>query len=87
MLSFSDCSNMAEMFACSLNIHGLQNNLGYLEQNSGFKNITKSSPCYDEIFHNVGPLRKKKHIISYSVASSAQNHNIKMAGEASGKLE
>ena len=36
------------MFAFRLKIHGLQNNLGYLEQNSGFKSITKSSHFYAE---------------------------------------
>jgi hypothetical protein len=80
MLSFSDWSNKA----CSLKIHGLQNYLGYVEQILGFKSITKSIPCYAETFHTWAPPRK--YIITYSVASSPQNHNIKMAGGSLRKI-
>lgn len=52
-----------------------------MEQNSGCMSYTKSSPWYTETFRTVGvPPKKKTHIITYSVASVPQNHNINMAG-------
>jgi hypothetical protein len=75
------------MFACSLKIHGLRNNLDYLEQNSGFKSITKISPCYVQTFHTVGPSEKKKITLLPTLSQAARKIIIlRWPGEAFHKL-